>query len=378
GRAASLLGTFWLAAGPAFLFKLTYAPLGHEDAFFLSAIVFWYVARTRFVRPHHWLILGLLTGAGVWIHRGILFAIVPALMVILFFDCRALRRVELAMAAAIFTAAAAVAYLPAVIGRYGFDQRLYGPVKAPWTPGHVASRIADVVTHDFWRLIGADTPLGWVGGVVIFALLVSAIRRFEPRRESWLAAGIVAVSFAVFILSNDVQRGAVRYIILTIPIFYAFAAREIVRLWEWQRVAGVAVAALIVVSLFVPRWQQTTAVVEARLEVHENWGGFDPRPALRAVAEGRYTVCYANVWVAHKLEWLSDTGVRFIPYRSVNRRMVESLRLGALPGPKCFVDRNGGVHALTREQETALRLDTLWLMHGWRRGGRPVPWPAMP
>lgn len=374
GRAASLLGMFWLTAGPAFLFKFTYAPTGHEDAFFLSAVVFWYVARTRFVRAHHWLILGLLTGAGVWIHRGMLFAVVPALAVILLFDCRTLRRVELAGATAIFTAAAAVAYLPAVIGHYGFDQRLYAPVKPPWHADHVVSRIVDVVTHDFWMLIGADTPMGWPAGVLIVVLLASAVRHFEPRRETWLAAGIVATSFAFFLISNEAQRGAVRYIILTIPILYAFAAREIVRLAEQRRVAGVAIAALIAVSLFIPRGQQTAAVAAARLEVHENWGGFDPRPSLRAIAEGGYTVCYADVWVAHKLEWLSDPEVRFIPYRSVNRRMVESLRLGALPGRKCFVDANGGAHPLTPEQETALRLDTLWLMHGWRRDTRPVPW----
>ncbi|HEX7708265.1 MAG TPA: hypothetical protein VF701_17515 [Thermoanaerobaculia bacterium] len=374
GVPASLLGSFWFVAGPGFLFKLTYAPLGHEDALLLSAIIFWYVARTRFVRAHHWLILGFLAGSGVWIHRGTLFVLLPALLLILVDDCRFLRRAEIAVAGAILAAGAVLGYTPAIIGRFGFDQRLYAPEKSPWTVGHLFSRIGDVVTHDFWLLVGADTPVGWIGGIAIAALLVSAVRHFQPSRESWLAAGVVATSFAVFIVSNDVARGAVRYIILTIPILYAFAAGEIVRLGGRWRAVGLLIAGLITVSLYVPRWQQMRAVVAAQLEVHESWGGFDPRPALREIAEGGYTVCYANVWVAHKLEWLSDTGVRFVPYRSVNRRMVESLRLGALPGQKCFVDRRGGVHALTAEQEMALRVDTLWGMHGWRRPGNPVPW----
>ncbi|HWW62894.1 MAG TPA: hypothetical protein VN181_16085, partial [Thermoanaerobaculia bacterium] len=86
-----------------------------------------------------------------------------------------------------------------------------------------------------------------------------------------------------------------------------------------------------------------------------------PRPALRAVDAGHYRVCYANVWIAHKLEFLGESGTRFIPYRSVNRRMVESLRLGAMPGRKCFVDQRGNVRSLQPSEEMAFRRDTLRL-----------------
>jgi hypothetical protein len=59
--------------------------------------------------------------------------------------------------------------------------------------------------------------------------------------------------------------------------------------------------------------------------------------------------------------------VRFIPYRSVNRRMVESLRLAGSPGRKCFVDLEGRVRPMTMREERDARLDVLWSMHGWKR-----------
>ncbi|HWW61960.1 MAG TPA: hypothetical protein VN181_11375, partial [Thermoanaerobaculia bacterium] len=122
--AASLLATFWLVAGPAFLFQLTHAPLSAEQYFFVGAISFWYVARAPFTRLHQFLVLGLLAGAGWWIHRGVMFVIVPSLIVILVYDARLLRRAELALGAIVFASGAVLGYVPAILGRLAIDQRL--------------------------------------------------------------------------------------------------------------------------------------------------------------------------------------------------------------------------------------------------------------
>jgi hypothetical protein len=379
GRRAALLTTFWLTAGPAFLFKLTYAPLSAEWYFFLGAVTFWYVARTRFDRLHHWLILGLLAGIGWWIHRAVMFVVVPSLLTIVLYDREALRAWRDRFAAAFaFAGGATFGALPIVFGKLMIDQRLYIPVKTAWSLDHVQERILDTITFDAWELLGTR---GFAGsgllGALFIALLVRAAIHFRARRTAFLAAGIVGITLAFWLLSTDAYRGAVRYVMVALPFLYAFAVQELVRLWERRSTASraLAIAAVVIVSagLYIPRYAQVRDVAAARLEQHENWpGGFDPRPALRDVAAGHYTVCYADVWVAHKLEWLSDTNVRFIPYRSVNRRMAESMRLAKLPGPKCFVDLNGRVRPLTKEEEADLRLEVLWHAHGWRRSMPPL------
>ena len=378
GRRAALLTTFWLTAGPAFLFKLTYAPLSAEWYFFLGAVTFWYVSRTRFDRLHRWLILGLLAGMGWWIHRAVMFVVVPSLLTIVLYDREALRAWRDRFAAAFaFAGGAIFGALPIVFGKLMIDQRLYSPVKASWSLEHVEERIHDVVMFDLWELLGArGFTWSWLIGATLIALLVSAAMHFRARRTAFLAAGILAITFAFWLLSTDAYRGAVRYVMIVLPILYAFAAQELVRLWERRSTAlrALAIAAVLIVSgsLYISRYEQAQDAAAALLEKHENWGGFDPRPALRDVAAGHYTVCYAEVWVAHKLEWLSDTNVRFIPYRSVNRRMVESMRLSSLPGPKCFVDSVGRVRPLTKDEEADLRLEVVWHAHGWRRNTPPL------
>jgi hypothetical protein len=383
GRRAALLMTFWLTAGPAFLFKLTYAPLSAEQYFFLGAVALWYVARAPFTRLHRWLILGLLAGVGWWVHRGVTFVIVPSLVAIVLFDREALRARRDRLAAAFaFAAGAIIGALPIVFGKLMIDQRLYIPVKAPWSFAHVVERVVDTMTFDLWELLGVRGGVwggawNWLLGAIFIALLVGAAWHFRPRRAALLAAGVVTITLAFSLLSTDAYRGAVRYSMIALPILYAFAAQEVVRLWDTSRTVhrALAIGALAIISagLYVPRYAQARDAAAGRLERHENWpGGFDPRPALREVAAGHYTVCYANVWVAHKLEWLSDTNVRFIPYRSVNRRMVDSLRLSALPGPKCFVDLEGHVRPLTKREEADLRLEVLWHNYGWRRSTPPL------
>lgn len=375
GRRAALLATFWLTAGPAFLFKLTYAPLSAEQYFFLGAVAFWYVARTPFDRLHRWLVLGLLAGIGWWIHRGVTFVIVPSLLTIVLFDRDALRRRRDQLAAAFaFLGGAVCGALPIVFGKLMIDQRLYIPVKTAWSFSHVESRAGEIVLFDTWELLGAHGfAWSWLLGATFVALLVSAAIHFRARRTAVLAAGILATTLAFWLLSTDAYQGAVRYVMVALPILYAFAAQELVRLWDRRspalRSLAIAGVAIVCASLYLPRYAQAQNAAAGRLEQHENWpGGFDPRPALRDVAAGGYTVCYADVWIAHKLEWLSDTNVRFIPYRSVNRRMADSLRLARLPGPKCFVNLQGHVRPLTKREEMELRLEIVWHAKGWRRG----------
>lgn len=372
GRRASLLMLLWVAAGPAFLFQLTYAPLSAEQYFFLGSVVFWYVCRFRFVRLQHWLVLGLLAGSGWWIHRGVTFVVLPALAVIFWFDARGLPRRDILAGVLVFASGVALGYVPAIIGRLEVDQRLYAPVTPGWALRRVIDRLTDTALSDFWQLIGASgSILGILLGGAVVILLLMAARRFELRRETLFAAGIVATAFAFWIISTVAYRGAVRYIVIALPILYAFAATEIVAMWDRRqllfRLAAAAVAVAIALALYVPRAQDASEVAAAKREQYERWGGFDPRDTLRALSAGGYRVCYADVWIAHKMEWLSDPRVAFIPHRSVNRRMVESLRLAALPGRKCFVDRHGNVRELSPAEQRDLRQETLWHMHGWMR-----------
>lgn len=370
GRRAALLATLWLAAGPLFLFRLTYAPLSAEQYFFLAAIAFWYVVRAPFTRLHQWLVLGLLAGVGWWIHRGVSFVIAPALLVILWWDGPRRSRLDLPVAAFVFLAGAGLGYLPAAIGRLEVDQRLYAPIVSAWRPYFVWQQLAGTLRQDFWALLGAEGPARWILGVAFVALLASAARHFTLRRETALAAGVIVTAFAFWFLSAEATGGALRYIMVTLPILYAFAAAELIRLGDTRRtmhrVLAIALAAFIGGSLFAARHHDVREIVAARREVFEQWGGFDPRPTLRAVADGHYAVCYADVWVAHKLEWLSEPTVPFIPYRSVNRRMIASLRLTGVRGSKCFVDGEGRVSTLTPAQEAAFRIDTLHLAEGHR------------
>ena len=363
GRRASLLTAFWLAAGPPFFFKLTYAPLSAELYFFLGAILFWYTVRAPFDRAHRWLIFGLLTGAGWWIHRGTMFVVIPALVTIAVYDRQRLRRWQLATSAVIFAAGAILGYAPAILGRYAIDQRLYTPIQPPWTFQHVATRLVETLTSDLWLLLG-----GWLAGALLVVLLAGAARHFRLSRDTVLTAGIVATCFAFWVGSTQAYGGAVRYLMIALPMLCAFAAREIIRLWDAaitsRRIAAATLVAIVTLAYYVPAYQQAHEVALAHREVFENWGGFDPRPALDALRAGGYTVCYADVWVAHKLEWLSQPTVHVIPYRSVNRRMTESLRLAGTPGRKCFVDSAGNIRPLTSQEETQFRLETLRLIQG--------------
>lgn len=363
GRRAALLATFLLTAAPAFVFRLTYALLSAEGYFFLGSIAFWFVTRTRFVRAWHWLALGLLFGVGWWIHRGVSFVIAPALVVIVLYDRPLLRTWQLATGAFLFACGAVLGVLPRYIGSLLIDQRQYGPVMPGWSFAMVEQRLTDLVRYDFRELIGADaTLLGWLFLAVMLALLVSAAVHFRPRRETMFAAAVLATAFAYWIIAVGPYRGAVRYIMIAVPILYAFAAGEVLRLANRTRIAAVLLALLMAGALYAGRVHDVREVLAGNREQLESFpGGFDPRPTLRVIESRQYVVCYANVWLAHKLEFLTTAPTRFIPHRSVNRTMTESMRLAALPGPKCFVDLNGNVRTLTPHEAMTMRRDTLRL-----------------
>jgi hypothetical protein len=131
---------------------------------------------------------------------------------------------------------------------------------------------------------------------------------------------------------------------------YAAAAAGVVKS---RRPFFVVISAIaLTLALFIPRIQQANDVAAGRSELYTNWpGSFDPRPVLATLQAGGYRVCYGEVWVAHKLEWISSPTVRFVPVRSVHRTLKRSLALIREPGPKCFVDNFGNVQALTPAEE---------------------------
>jgi hypothetical protein len=68
-----LLAMAWLVAGPAFVFFFVIAPIGAEQLFFMSALVFWFAVRADLTRAGQWLVLGFLCGAALWVHQGNVF-----------------------------------------------------------------------------------------------------------------------------------------------------------------------------------------------------------------------------------------------------------------------------------------------------------------
>jgi hypothetical protein len=370
GWPAASLAIAWLGAGPYFFFKLSYAPVSAEQMFFVGSIAFWYAVRAPFTRPVQWLVLGAVSGVGWWAHRGALLVVLPVVVVVATYDgwFRPVRR--LATAAACSTCGFVIGLLPQFLGRYEIDQRLYTPITPAWSLRHVLEQLGATLHTDLWRFLGMDTTVlpPWLGGACVLALVALGIRALPLTRGHVMALAVVSTVFGFWLLSPMAYAGAVRYLIAALPIVYALAARGIVRLGGAGRIGAtvaVVVALAMAAALYVPRHHDALAVAEGRREQHEKWpGGFDPRPVLAQLDREQYPVCYADFWLAYKLEWLSDSGVQFIPYRSVNSTQVRSIRLSSAPGRKCFVALDGTVRTLTRSEEAALRADTIDLVRG--------------
>jgi len=78
---AVAIAMLWIAIGPGFLLQFAIAPIGAEQMFFLSAVLFWFAARTLLARRRDWFIFGILAGFGWWINQGVVFVIAATLLV---------------------------------------------------------------------------------------------------------------------------------------------------------------------------------------------------------------------------------------------------------------------------------------------------------
>lgn len=344
GRAAADLSLLWLIAGPSFLFHFTIAPIGAEQLFLVAGLLFWYAIRTPFDRWSEWFVIGLIAGCGTWIHQGILF-LVPGIAVALLLE-RAVnwRRVIAAMAGAV------AGYSPAMVALLRHDPVLYRRTLLAWDWMRPFENLFDFVRSDLWSLL-AD--LSWIGiatGAIILIFAILGLVGQPPLRPFIIIASTLIVSAGFWIFTTYPYPGAVRYIVPTVPMIYGAAAAGIIK-HRWRVIASIA-AASITLGLYVPRIRQVRDVAAGRAERYTNWpGDFDPRPTVARLRSGRFEVCYGEVWVAHKLEWITSPTVRFVPVVSVHRTLAQSLELIHRPGTKCFVGNDGNVTALTPAQD---------------------------
>lgn len=373
GRVAAHLMLLWLVAGPAYFFKLSYAP-NAEQMFFVGAVLFWFVMRFRFTHAMHWAVLGLLAAIGWWAHRGATMVVPAAVTIAGWYDDQWRRPRRAALGAIALLLGTAAGAIPLVLGHRQEDQILYAPVTAEWTLHHVVSRIAETLRRDVWQFLGADShPWSFVVAIVLLLLAVIGMRRVTRTRDELLTVGVAATMSAFWVLTTTAYSGAPRYLALLLPIALALAARGIESMWQQPRIASRAAAAalaiVIAIHFHAGRFTDVRTIAAGRGEQHEEWpGGFDPRPALGAIEAGGYQACYADFWTAYKLEWLS--GVPFIPYRSVDRTQRRSLQLASSRGRKCFVDERGSVRSLDGATAERLRAETV--AH-WNRRAVPLP-----
>jgi len=213
---------------------------------------------------------------------------------------------------------------------YGLD------VPLNYLDGVVAHAI-NFVRSDLWLFLGIGAS------VLVVPFFVLAMRRRPPLQMPLLT---IILCMIFYLGSQRAHPGSMRYIVSALPMVYAFAAQEMLR-WRWRALPIAAVA----LALLVPHVQQVTDVTRGRGEYYGGLpGDFDPRPTLRAIDGAGYRVCYADYWLAYKLQWVSDERVRFIPFHSFDRNRAASRALAAEPGPKCFVDLRGGVRAMRPEE----------------------------
>lgn len=343
----SILALLWLAAGPSFLFHFTIAPIGAEQLYLAAAALFWWAMRARFASAVDWIVLGVLAGLSAWVHEGVVFLCI-AIAVALIVE-RALR-VRFAIA---FAIAFVIGYLPAVIARMGDAPLLYSRTLLDWSVVEVFGNFRETIRSDLWLLFADASPAGIVASAIVIVFAILGLRREAWTRGKIVIVVTIALSAAFWLFTTYGYPGAVRYIVPVVPLAYGAAAAGLAQ--SHRAVAAIA-AVVITLALFVPRVQQSHDVASGRSERYTNWPGwFDPRPTLATLRAGGYRVCYGEVWVAHKLEWISSPTVRFVPVRSVHRTLEQSLTLIREPGRKCFVDNFGNVTALSPEQEAMWR-----------------------
>jgi len=333
------IAMLWVAIGPAFLLSFVVAPIGAEQMFFLSAVLFWFGSRNCF-----W--FGVLSGFGWWINQGVAFVVVGVILVAIWktewwrevlrtaagrrrpteylvylllldallgalyelglrvpalflyhpvLDPFALAVVIYALGklplpipplreAALFAAGFLIGYAPVIIG---------GLLNA--YPSTYSSGVTGLAFGDLPRHVRDVAP-----DLLPFAIGLIGLRKLRTRP---VELTIVLLALLFYLGSGRVHPGQTRYIVAALPIVYAFAAEELMR---W-RAAGWVAAVAVAIVLVIPRVQEIRDVQQAR---SEGYGGLlpnrDPRPILANIEGAGYRTCYANYWLAYKLEWISD------------------------------------------------------------------------
>ena len=435
------IAMLWVAIGPAFLMRFAIAPVGAEQMFFVSAVLFWFAARTMLARQRDWFIFGILAGFGWWINQGVVFVIAACIVVMVaksewFSSLREAAGNQVARLPGVQVAGLPIPYrqpdnpatwplvrerhtrylLNAIQGILLLDSLLgalhewgvpvtgfflfdpvaeplvlaaivfvIGKLPLPMAPLRTTATflagfaigygpvIAGAFTGGYPDSYGSGITMNTAGGLPMHVIDVSpdfvpfAIglvplvfwtwrRRFGvavtdgPRTptESTLrriAFFTIVFAFLFYLGSSRAHVGQSRYMVAALPMVYAFAAEELGR-WRW---VGVAAAMVFAVALAVPRIHQVKDVEQVR---SEGYGDFlpnrDPRVILASIDRGGYRTCYADYWLAYKLEWISDGKVQFIPWHSYDRNLPQSRRRIAAPVTKCLVDKDGVVRLASR------------------------------
>lgn len=147
------------------------------------------------------------------------------------------------------------------------------------------------------------------------------------------AGGVVLLSFAFYLFRRRAPA-QIHYLVLAFPALVALAADGWSRALPRRKPSGLAVAALVAIGL---------------LALHDGFAGArasilaepDPHALTRSIRRAGFSVCYADYWVAYKHQFLSRESVRFIPYHSRDRNLMESGVLRTRPGRKCLVLPDG-------------------------------------
>lgn len=342
GRVA-MIGLLWLVAGPSFLFHFTIAPIGAEQLLFAASVLFWYASRAPLASAGEWFVLGVLAGFSAWLHQGVVFLCAGIAMALL------IEHKLRARFAGGFAIGFAIGVVPAALSLLRADPLLYKRALLEWSFAEVLATFKEAIRSDLWLLLADASPVGIATGVCLIVFAIIGLRGITWTRTQIIIVSTITISAAFWLFTTYGYPGAVRYIVPVVPLVYGAAAAGIAKC---RRAIGIIAAAAMTLALFIPRIQQANDVAAGRAEQYTNWPGhFDPRPTLAALRAGGYRVCYGEVWVAHKLEWISSPTVRFIPVRSVQRTLPQSLALIREAGPKCFVDNDGRVIALSPDEE---------------------------
>jgi hypothetical protein len=348
GYRAAAIAALWLIAGPYVLFQFTIAPLA-EQLFLSAAVLFWFATRSPLTTKSSWFVMGMLFGCGIWLHQGVVF-LAGAILVALLIE----RQVSITRLMS-GLAGSAIGYLPVAVVLLRDDKRLYTRTIRGWSVSRTIDQFVTTLTEDLWLLISEPSPLGILAGCLILVLAAVAVRRRTWTRGSLIAFWTIVFSSCFWLFSTYPYPGAVRYIIPVLPMIYGFAAAGMVALWDGgRRGAMISALAFVIVTLpmYAARVRDSIDVATGKSEQYSNWpGGFDPRPTLQTLRQNGYSICYGEVWVAHKLEFLTEPTVRFVVVRTPHRTLPQSLTLIRQPVTKCFVENDGSVRALEPEEE---------------------------